>query len=135
MENDNARPNCKTIAAYYTGNWTKNWLRIRGVILQDNLSERNLHFDTHSLTHARYAGWHVERRQRYSTPVCFGTASEEFIFYYTTCQQKPLVDYTFYECKYFGFSQEQLTKLLYSLIVLLFIPDRNLRSSLSEPIS
>ena len=31
----------------------------------------------HSLTHARYAGWHVGQRQRYSTPVCSGPASEQ----------------------------------------------------------
>jgi len=36
---------------------------------------------THSLTHARYAGWHVEWRQRYSTPVCFGSASEQSLRY------------------------------------------------------
>ena len=33
--------------------------------------------DNHSLTHAHYAGWHVGQQQRYSTPVCFGPASEQ----------------------------------------------------------
>ena len=36
---------------------------------------------THSLTHTCYAGWHIGRRQRYSTPFCFGPASEQYLRY------------------------------------------------------
>ena len=33
--------------------------------------------ETHSLTHARYVGWHVGQQQRYPTPVCSGPVSEQ----------------------------------------------------------
>ena len=44
---------------------------------RDTIRQLWWHGDSLSLTHARYAGWHVGQQQSCSTPVCFGPASEQ----------------------------------------------------------